>query len=134
MAELFTDFEVNRELRWPLILRLLGGSFAVHLLVVTCVLYIPGLRSAFNVAALIADTSFVDKPYEKTEIGDEVQLVELAGNKFRYPDGYWALDTQVGKLPQPAALPPQVFKPVAPAGASNSAPTPALWRASRRSP
>ena len=52
MAELFTNFEVNRELRWPIILRLLGGSFALHLLVVICVLYIPGLRDAFNIAAV----------------------------------------------------------------------------------
>src|SRR5712664_4145062 len=123
MAELFADFEVNRELRWPVILRLLGGSFAVHLLLVMCVLYIPGLRDAFNIAALVADTSFVDKPYEKTEIGDEVQLVELSGNKFRYPDGYWALGTLAGTLPQPA-LPPQIFKPAAPGGTPQPAPTP----------
>lgn len=69
------------------------------------------------------ETSFVDKPYEKTEIGDEVQLVELSSNRFRYPDGYWASANQVGTLPQPAALPPQVFKPVTSAG-SLAAPTP----------
>ena len=124
MAELFADFEVNRELRWPVILRLLGGSFAVHLLLVMCVLYVPGLREAFNIAALVADTSFVDKPYEKTEIGDEVQLVKLSGNKFRYPDGYWAVGTLVGTLPQPAALPRQIFTPAAPAGTPQPAPTP----------
>src|SRR5882724_5836834 len=123
MAELFTNFEVNREPRWPIILWLVEASFAAHLLVLICVLYIPGVRDAFNIAALIGETSFVDKPYEKTEIGDEVQLVELTSNKFRYPDGYWALGTQVGALPQPAALPPQVFKPVTPAG-SLAAPTP----------
>jgi len=124
MAELFTNFEVNQEPRWPIVCWLLEGSFAAHLLVVMCVLYIPGVRDAFNIASLIADTSFVDKPYEKTEIGDEVQLVELSGNKFRYPDGYWALDTQLGTLPQPAALAPQVFTPAAPAVISQSAPTP----------
>ena len=122
MAELFTNFEVNREPRWPIILWLVEGSFAVHLLVLICVLYIPGVRDAFNIATLIGETSFVDKPYEKTEISDEVQLVELSSNKFRYPDGYWASGTQVGTLP-PAALPPQVFKPVTSAG-SLAAPTP----------
>src|SRR6266850_1557825 len=122
MAELFTNFEVNREPRWPIILWLVEGSFAAHLLILICVLYIPGVRDAFNIAALIGETSFVDKPYEKTEIGDEVQLVELSSKKFRYPDGYWALGTQVGTLP-PAALPPQVFKPVTAAG-SLAAPTP----------
>lgn len=125
MAELFTDFEVNRGPRWPVVLRPLGGSFAAHLLVVICILYIPGLRDAFNIAALIADTSFVDKPYEKTEIGDDVQLVELSSNKFRYPDGYWALDTQVGTLPPPAPIaPPQVLATASPAGASQPTPSP----------
>ena len=122
MAELFTNFEVNREPRWPIVLWLVEGSFAAHLLIIICVLYIPGVRDAFNIATLIGDTSFVDKPYEKTEIGDEVQLVELSSNKFRYPDGYWALGNQVGILP-PAAPPPQVFKPVTSAG-SLAAPTP----------
>lgn len=125
MAELFTDFEVNRELRWPVVLRLLGGSFATHLLVVICVLYIPGVRDAFNIATLIADTSFVDKPYEKTEIGDDVQLVELTSNKFRYPDGYFALESQAGMLPPPAPIAaPQFFTTASPAGTSQAAPSP----------
>ena len=122
MADLFSNFEVNREPRWPIVLWLVEGSFAAHLLVLICVLYIPGVRDAFNIATLIGDTSFVDKPYEKTEIGDEVQLVELTSNKFRYPDGYWASGTQVGTLAS-AAPPPQVFKPVKSAG-SLAAPTP----------
>ncbi len=125
MAELFTHFEVNREVRWPVVLRLLGGSFAAHLLVVICILYIPGVRDAFNIATLIADTSFVDKPYEKTEIGDEVQLVELSSNKFRYPAGYFALESQARMLPPPAPLAPrQVFTTKSPAGASQAAPSP----------
>ena len=37
--------------------------------------------------SLIADTRFVDKAYEKTQIGDDVQLVELASDKFHYPEG-----------------------------------------------
>ena len=125
MAELFTDFEVNRELRWPVVLRLLGGSFAAHLLVVITILYIPGVRDALNIAALIADTSFVDKPYEKTEIGDDVQLVELRSNRFRYPDGYFAPEYPAGMLPPPPTIAaPRVFAPVAPSVTSQAAPTP----------
>ena len=92
MAELFTNFEVNRDSRSAAILRLLGGSTAFHLLAIVCLFYVPGIRDAFNLASLIADTRFVDKPYEQTEIGDDVQFVELSSNKFRYPDGYWALE------------------------------------------
>ncbi|MBA2702885.1 MAG: hypothetical protein H0U60_03420, partial [Blastocatellia bacterium] len=63
MAELFADFEVNNELRWPIILRLLGGSLVAHVLGIACLMYVPAFRDAFNLANLIADTNFVDKPY-----------------------------------------------------------------------
>jgi hypothetical protein len=108
MAELFGNFEVNQAPRWPVILRVLGGSFAFHVLAIVCLLYVPGIRDAFNIAALIADTSFVDKPYDRTEIGDDVQFVELSGEKFRYPDGYWAMENQpVAQMipPTPAETP-----------------------------
>jgi hypothetical protein len=121
MAELFTNFEVNKERRWPIICWLLEGSLAAHLLLVMCILYIPGLRDAFNIAALISDTTFVDKAYEKTAIGDDVQIVKLSGNKFRYPDGYFASELPPGVVPPPA---PMIFTPAAPAVNSQSAPTP----------
>jgi hypothetical protein len=121
MAELFTDFEVNRDPRWQVILRLLGGSITAHLLVIFCVLYIPGVRDAFNIATLIADTTFVDKPYAKTEIGDDVQLVELSSSKFRYPDGYFAI--AAGLIPPPAPIvAPPVFTTAPPT--PQSAPLP----------
>lgn len=107
MAELFTNFEVNRDSRSAAILRLLGGSTAFHLLAIVSLFYVPGIRDAFNLASLIADTRFVDRPYEQTEIGDDVQFVELSNDKFRYPDGYWAL----GGAPVAEMIPP------APAGA-----------------
>ncbi|HUS08837.1 MAG TPA: hypothetical protein VMZ30_00115 [Pyrinomonadaceae bacterium] len=103
MSELFANFEVNKEARWPIISKLLGGSFAAHLLLLSCVLYIPGVRAAFNLASLITDASFVDKDYERTQIGDDVQLVELSREKFRYPDGYFALEGQTAVTPP---LPP----------------------------
>jgi hypothetical protein len=124
MAELFKNFEVNRDARWQVILQLLGGSVAVHLLLVICTLYIPGLRDAFNIATLIADTNFVDKPYAKTEIGDDVQLVQLSSNKFRYPDGYFAI--AAGLIPPPAPIiAPPVFT-TAPPAYQSAPPPPAL--------
>lgn len=115
MAELFANFEVNRELRWPLILRLVGGSLAAHLLLVIFVLYVPGVRAAFNIASLVAGTTFVDKPYLRTEIGDEVQLVELARDKFHYPEGYFALESQWSATPAPAAVGAQIIAQSQPA-------------------
>lgn len=103
MAELFANFEVNNELRWPIILRLIGGSLVAHLLSIACLMYVPAFRDAFNLASLIADTNFVDKDYARTDIGDDVQIVQLTGEKFHYPEGYFALDQQ-----------PQQFLPVVP--------------------
>ena len=111
MTELFANFEVNRDLRWPLIMKLLGGSFALHLLVLATVIYVPGVRDAFNIATLIADTRFVDKAYDKTEIGDDVQLVQLTGDKFRYPEGYWAIDNPTGTFIPPPPAGPQPISP-----------------------
>ncbi|MDQ6651257.1 MAG: hypothetical protein M3Y84_00765 [Acidobacteriota bacterium] len=117
MAELFADFEVNREPRWPVISRLLAGSVGIHLLAGMCVFYIPGVRDAFNIASLVAGTSFVDKPYARTEIGDEVQLVDISREKFHYPEGYFAIEGQGAQLAAfipPVPFPPQIIKPVRP--------------------
>ena len=101
MSTLFATFEINKEPRWPIISKLLAGSLAMHVSLAACILYIPGLRSAFNLATLIADTRFVDKAYEKTQIGDDVQLIELASNKFHYPEGYFAPEGQIPVAPTP---------------------------------
>src|SRR6266850_755304 len=107
MSELFANFEVNRVPRWPILSKLLAGSLVLHSLMAACVLFVPGVRDAFNLASLIADTRFVEKDYERTEIGDDVQLVEMASNKFHYPEGYFAPETQLGALPPPAPVAPQ---------------------------
>lgn len=126
MAELFADFEVNQERWWPNVSKLLGGSIVVHLIAVVCLLYIPGVRDAFNIAILLADTSFVDKPYEQTQIGEDVRYVELGGEKFRYPDGYWALDGQPGALVPPPLPAPQFIAqaPADPTFTLSPSPTP----------
>ncbi len=108
MAELFANFEVNRQRWWPILLRLLGGSFALHVLGVICLLYVPGIRDAFNIASLLSDTAFVDRDYERTAIGDDVTLVDISTEKFRYPDGYFALEAQWGQ-PAPMPEPPPQF-------------------------
>lgn len=107
MSELFEKFEVNREPRWMILMWLIGGSVVLHVICMALVVYIPALREGLNVGALIANTRFVDKAYEATQIGDDVQFVQLS-DKFRYPDGYFTLDAQIaGNLsPQVAANDP----------------------------
>src|SRR5688500_19580460 len=92
MAELFANIEVNKDNWWSKLLKLLGGSVGLHLLLLLAVVYVPGLRDAFNIAVLVADSSFVEKDYEQTLIVEDIQMVEIAGDKFRYPDGYWSAD------------------------------------------
>jgi hypothetical protein len=91
MAELFGNFEVNKDSRTGLLLRLVGASLFVHLVFLWMILYVPAFRDTLNVAALIANTRFVDRAYNATEISDQVQLLEFP-DKFRYPDGYFATD------------------------------------------
>ena len=92
MTELFENFEVNRESKFGVLLRLVGASLAVHLALVWMVVYVPAVRDTVNIAALIASTRWVDKDYTATQIGNDVQIVQL--EKFRYPDGYFAPENQ----------------------------------------
>lgn len=92
MTELFERFEINREPKWPIISRLIGASLIVHAALLWLLLYVPVFRDTFNIASLIANTRFVDEDYVATQIGDEVQIVEI--EKFRYPAGYFAMDQQ----------------------------------------
>jgi hypothetical protein len=124
MAELFASFEVNRESRWPIISKLLAGSLALHVLAAAFVLFVPGVRDAFNLASLIGDTRFVDKPYERTQIGDDVQLLELASNKFHYPEGYFAVESQTGATAFPSAPPQLISQAQSPAVQPELGPSP----------
>jgi hypothetical protein len=124
MAELFAKFEVNNDRWWPKLLRLIGGSVGVHLLVLVSLLYVPGVRDAFNIAVLLADTSFVDKPYDQTLIGEDIQMVAIAGDKFRYPDGYWAAEGQPVEMVQPAVPEPSFIAQATPSGTVFPEPSP----------
>jgi hypothetical protein len=116
MAELFEKFEVNRDPRWVILTKLTGASLVVHLVLLWMAIYIPAVRDTINIAALVASTKFVDKDYNRTQIGDEVQMLELA--KFHYPEGYFALEAQIeGRLPaQPAGADPFAPRIISQAG------------------
>jgi hypothetical protein len=108
MAELFTNFEVNRASRWQILLKLLGGSVVLHVILLSTAIYVPALRDAFNIAALVASTRFVDKDYKRTEIANDVELLTLTAEKFRYPAGYWLIAEENPAAALVAAAPPPV--------------------------
>jgi hypothetical protein len=114
MSEIFANFEVNKQSRWPIISKLLVGSLVLHLICAAAVVYVPGLRSAFNIASLVAETRFVEKDYERTQIGDDVQFVELASDKFHYPEGYFAPEGQLAVVPSPTPFVPPFVAQVQP--------------------
>ncbi|HKS08970.1 MAG TPA: hypothetical protein VJS13_05435, partial [Pyrinomonadaceae bacterium] len=115
MTELFENFEVNRASRTAVLLKLVGASLVLHLTLVWLVTYVPAFRDTLNIAALIAGTKWVEKDYVGTQIGDDVQLVQLSNEKFRYPDGYFALEAQIdGKLPPQTAAAAAAADPFAP--------------------
>ncbi|HSK62829.1 MAG TPA: hypothetical protein VK893_03280 [Pyrinomonadaceae bacterium] len=134
MTELFENFEVNRDSRWAVVLlRLIGGSLVLHLVLIWLVVFIPAVRDTLNIAALIATTEWVDKDYVATRIGDDVQLVQLPNEKFRYPDGYFALEAQIDselaaqQQAANAALAPKIisqWNPKAPDPEASPSPTP----------
>jgi len=104
---LFEDFEVNREPFWPRISWLIAGSGAWHLVLLALVIFIPPVRNALNLAVMFSGGDLVDRPYNQTEIGDDLgDVYEITSEKFRYPDGYFAMDQQ--------GMPPQQFPITAP--------------------
>ena len=121
MPELFEKFEVNRDPRWIVLTKLVGASVVLHLVLLWIVIYVPTVRDTVNIAALIASTKFVEKPYEATEITDQVQVVQL----FRYPDGYFTPDGQVAAELPPAPV-PGVVDPFAPKIISQASSSPSF--------
>src|ERR1041384_5237787 len=107
---LFDHFEVNREPFWPQLSWLLGGSAVWHIVLIIMVVMIPPLRDAFHITALVSGAGFVDRPYNRTEIGDDVDIIDFTTEKFHYPEGYFATDEQ-GLTPLPPAPVPAPFTP-----------------------
>ena len=91
MSELFANFEVNKESRRQILLKLLGGSVVLHIVFLSVAVYVPSVRDAFNIAALVASTRFVDKDYKRTVIANDVELLTMTSEKFHYPEGYWLI-------------------------------------------
>jgi hypothetical protein len=99
VAELFEKVDLERTPRWPIMLRLTGGSIVLHALVILSVLYVPAIRDAVNIAGALTGTRYVDRAYKKTVVRDEVTML-LMNEKFEYPPGYFP-----ATMPEPTPEP-----------------------------
>lgn len=112
MSELFAESLINREPRWPILSKLTGASLVLHAALLASLVYVPGLRDAFNIAELLASTSYSDRDYSKTEVGEDVRMLTLAGDKFRYPPGYFATAEQLQAMALTTpSIPQMTFTP-----------------------
>jgi hypothetical protein len=108
MAELFTDFEVNKTPRWRKLLRLTSVSFVLHVIFFAAIIYVPVLREAFHIAGRFSGAEYVDEDYEKINVRDAVML--QGGEKFQYPPGYFTdqfkyPEAEIIAQPTPAPTP-----------------------------
>ena len=122
---LFDHFEVNREPFWPRIVWLVAGSGVWHLFILALIVMIPPVRDAFSITAMFRDVGFVDRPYSRTEIGDNVEILDYSTEKFHYPEGYFAMDQQ-GMPPLPGFPVKPAFTPASVSPAFNPSPTPTV--------
>ena len=100
--------------------RLVVGSLILHVGLLWSAIYVPALRDTFNIAALIASTKIVDRPYDATQIADDVQLVKL-DEKFRYPEGYFTPDGHVAaEVPAQPTTDPFAPKIISQAGSTKN--------------
>ena len=130
---LFDHFEVNREPFWPRIVWLVAGSGAWHFVVIACIVLIPPVRDAFAITALFSGAGFVDRPYTRSEIGDDVDIIDFTTEKFHYPEGYFLMDQQgLPPVQQFPVMPP--FTPASVSPAFHPSPSPSVTPTPSASP
>jgi hypothetical protein len=125
---LFDHFEVNHEPFWPRIVWLVAGSGAWHFVLIACIVLIPPVRDAFAITAMFSGAGLVDRPYSRSEIGDDVDIIDFTTEKFHYPEGYFLMDQQ-GMPPQqfpvmPPFTPASTYRAANPSPSSSVSPTP----------
>jgi hypothetical protein len=116
VAELFTNFEVNRTPRWRRLARLTAFSLVLHVALIAGAVYIPAIREVLSIAGLVSGADYVDEDYDPTVIGDRAELINISPDgKLHYPPGYF-------KRPEPPA--PQVIAEAKPTPTPKPKPTP----------
>jgi hypothetical protein len=123
---LFDNFEVDREPFWPRISWLIAGSGAWHAVLIAVIILIPSVRDALSISAMFSGARVVDRAYNKTQIENEGDILEITTEKFHYPEGYFAMDQQAVPTPTPGFPQTAVFNPppFSPSQLASPTPTP----------
>ncbi len=124
MAELFENFEVNHESWWPKLLKLLGGSVGLHLLLLFLYFMSPVCAMLLTSWHFSLIPVLSTNHYDQTLIGEDIQMVDIARDKFRYPDGYWAAEGQPVDMAPPTPTEPPFIAQAAPSGTLFPEPSP----------
>lgn len=136
MAELFADFDLDRRApRARRVLRTLAGSIALHAVLILCMIYVPAVRDALQLADTLAGLRIIDDPnYKKAAVHEQgdVTIINLADSKFYYPPGYFEVaNGEVPAAAQPTTPPPandvrlvSEYKPAKPTPTATPTPVP----------
>ena len=110
MAELFEEFEVNREPRSRSLARTTLLSLALHAGLVALVLYGPTVRAFWQLASMVTGAEYGDEAYERGSVRERAVMIS-PHEKLYYPPGYLnpnlppAPDAQAAEEPTPTPTP-----------------------------
>jgi hypothetical protein len=88
MAELFINYDTEREPYWLRLVRYLTLTSTLHIILIVSAIYIPALRNMFLIAFLFGNANYVDEQYVKANIQD--YSITWVDGKFQYPVGYFS--------------------------------------------
>ncbi|HVG30086.1 MAG TPA: hypothetical protein VM864_10335 [Pyrinomonadaceae bacterium] len=117
MAEIFQThyaLEGDAETRARRFVRWVGGSVALHALLLAALVYVPAVRDTFSLANQLAGFRVVSKDYQKTEVYERAVLVNLAAQKLYYPAGYFEVASQTAPPAPPSPDDPKFVATVNP--------------------
>lgn len=91
--ELFANYEFDNSKWNKTILRILGGSVALHVILFLSLIYVPAVRDAFYVAMLFSDgpNGWETKAYKPTEFETATIINLPSSDQLQYPEGYFEL-------------------------------------------
>ncbi len=90
MTELFENFEINREPRWPRVARTALLSVALHGSFIPFLIYAPTVRALWQLRSMITGAEYGEEDYALGDVRERAVMIGPASEKLYYPPGYFA--------------------------------------------